>query len=39
MRYPKNNYSPKEPFPAYAAMVRQHSATTTLRGSSINLFI
>lgn len=23
MRYPKINYSPQEPFPAYAAMVRQ----------------
>lgn len=23
MRYPKVNYSPEEPFPAYAAMVRQ----------------
>jgi hypothetical protein len=23
MRYPKINYSPDEPFPAYAAMVRQ----------------
>lgn len=23
MRYPKMNYSPQEPFPAYAAMVRQ----------------
>jgi hypothetical protein len=22
-RYPKTNYSPEEPFPAYAAMVRQ----------------
>jgi hypothetical protein len=22
-RYPQNDYSPEEPFPAYAAMVRQ----------------